>query len=67
MFFAAASHVVLVGFSEDESVVQKLVHLDDDEAGRVQEALACTRRAAWGNLYADSAGIASKSAEGLAK
>ena len=32
-----------------------------------QEPLACARRAVWGMLYADDAGIVSKSAEGLAK
>ena len=31
-----------------------------------QEPLACVRRAGWGVLYADDAGIVSKSAEGLA-
>ena len=63
---AAALHVVLVRFSEDEGIVQNLVRLDDDGACRDEEP-ACVRRAVWGILYADDAGIASNSAEGFAK
>ena len=66
MFFAAALHVVLVRFSEDEGIVQNIVHLDADKAGRDEEPLACLQTAGWGTLYADDAGIVSKSAEGLA-
>ena len=48
--------------------MENLVHLDDDGAGRVEEPLACVRRAVWGMLLADDAGTAvSKSAEGLDK
>ena len=67
MFFAAALNVVVVRFNEDEGIVQNLVHLDDDGAGRVEEPLACVRRALCGMLYADDAGIVSKSTEKLAK
>ena len=69
MFFAAVTHVVLVlvSFNEDEGIVQNLVDLDEDGAGRVKEPLACLRRAVWGMLYADDAGVVSKSAKGLAK
>ena len=66
MLFAAALHAVFVRFSEDEGVVQNLVRPNGDRAGRVED-LACVRRAAWGMLYADDAGIVSKSAEGLAE
>ena len=66
-FFAVALHVVLVRFSEDEGIVQNPVHPDDDRAGRGEEPLARLQRAVWGMLYADDAGIVSKSAEGLAK
>ena len=41
VLFAAAIHFVLVRFIEDESIVQKIVHLDDDRAGRDDESLAC--------------------------
>ena len=39
-FFTAALHVVHVCLSEDADIVQNLVHLDDDGAGRVKEPLA---------------------------
>ena len=61
---AAALHVVLVCFSKDETIVRDLVRLND--AGVVateeQDPLACLRRAVWGMLYADGAGISSTSA-----
>ena len=48
-----------------------LVHLEEDleenAAGVSSDPLACSRRDVWGMLYADDAGIVSKSAEGLAK
>ena len=67
MLLAAALHVVLARFTEAKCSVQNLVHLDDDGAGRVEEPLACARRAVWGIFYADNAGVVSKWAEGLAK
>ena len=48
-----------------------LVHLEENleenVVGVSSDPLACVRRAIWGMLYADDAGIVSKSAEGLAK
>ena len=67
MSFAATLHVVLVRLSEGEGILQNLVHLDDDRAGRVEEPLICVRRAVWGMRYADDAGIVSTSAERFAK
>ena len=69
VFFAAAIHAVMVRFSEDPDILRDLVHLEEDlgEDGVKVEPLACVRRAVWGMLYADDAGIVSKSAEGLAK
>ena len=48
---------------------RSVVHLEEDlgEDGVKVEPLASARRSAWGMLYADDAGIVSKSAEGLAK
>ena len=54
--YAAAFRVVRVCFSEDEGIVQNLVRIDDDGGGRVEELLACVRRAAWGMLCTDDAG-----------
>ena len=60
-----------VRFSDDPDIVRDLVHLEEDfeenVAGASLDPLACLRRAVWGMLYADDAGIVSKSAEGLAK
>ena len=46
-----------------------LVHLEEDlgEDGVKVNPYNCVRRAVWGILYADDAGIVSKSAEGLGK
>ena len=41
--------------------------LEENAAGVRSDPLECVRREAWGMLYADDAGIVSKSAEGLAK
>ena len=68
IFFAAVLHVVLVRFSEDGDILANLVHLEEDGVGGTNEPpLERVRRAIWGMLYADDAGIVSKSPEGLAK
>ena len=63
------THAVVVRFSEDPNIVRDLVHLEEDleenAAGVSSNPLACVRRAVWGMLFADDAGIVSKSAEGL--
>ena len=60
------THAVVVRFSEDPDIVRDLVHLEEDlaenAAGVSSNPLACVRRAVWGMLYADDAGIVSKSA-----
>ena len=67
VFFAAVFRVVLAHFSKEEVIVRDSVHLE--EAGGIgkEEPLACVRGAVWGMLYADDAGIVSKSAEGSAR
>ena len=69
VFFAAATHAVLIRFSEDPHILRDLVHLEEDldEDGVKVDPLTHVRRAVWGMLFADDAGIMSKSAEGLAK
>ena len=63
------THAVVVRFSEDPNIVRDLVYLEEDleenAAGVSSNPLACVRRAVWGMLFADDAGIVSKSAEGL--
>ena len=69
--FAAVIHAVLVRFSEENDIARDLVHLEEDleEDGVGVNADPLTRvlSAVWGMLYADDAGIVSKSAEGIAK
>ena len=71
IFFAVVTHAVVVSLSEDPDIVRDLVHHEEDlaenAAGVSSDPLACVRRAVWGMLYADDAGVVSKSAEGLAK
>ena len=71
IFFSAVTHTVVVCFSEDLDIVRDLVHLEEDleenAAGVRSDPLECVQGAVWGMLYADDAGIVSKSAEGLAK
>ena len=69
VFFAAATHAVLVCFSENPDMLKDLVHLKEDLGGSGVEVepLACVRRSIWGVMFADHADNVSKSAEGLAK
>ena len=69
VFFAPALHVALERFSKDETIVRNLVQLNDVGAVGPEELepLAFGRRAVWGMLHDDNAGIVSKSAEGLAE
>ena len=69
VFFATSIHAVLVRFSEDPDILRDLVHIEEDlgEDGVEVELLACVRRSVWGMMYADNAGIVSKSWEDLAK
>lgn len=48
--------------------MRDLVHLEEyfEEDGVNVDSLACVRRELWSMLYADDAGIVSKSQEGLA-
>ena len=43
VFFAAAIHVVLVRFSEDEDIQRDSVHLEDDVVLGKEKTLACAR------------------------
>ena len=62
--YSLLTHAVVVRFSEDPDIVRDLVHLEEDleenAAGGSSDPLACVRRAVWGMLYADDAGIVSK-------
>ena len=59
IFFAAATEVVLVRFSEDDTILKDGV--------RAVTPLERARRAVWGMVYADDAGVVSRSEEGLTR
>ena len=56
LFFAAALHVVLVRFNQDEATVRDFVQPSDAGVVRTeqQERLAFVRRDVWGMLYAEN-------------
>ena len=64
-----AIHSFPLRFIEDPDISRDWVHLEVDfgEGGFDVEPLACVRRSVFGMLYADDAGIVSKSTEDLAK
>ena len=66
ILFAAVIIVVLQRFAEDTLIVSDLVYLDDAPKGedgrpREERTLEMVRRAVWGMLYADDAGVVSTS------
>ena len=72
IFFAAVIIVVLQRFAEDPLIVSDLVYLDDAPKGedgrpRKEGTLEMVRRALWGMLYADDAGVVSTSPRGLTR
>ena len=72
IYFAAVIIVVLQRFAEDPLIVSDLVYLDDAPKGedgrpRKEGASEMVRRAVWGMLYADDAGVVSTSPRGLTR
>lgn len=59
MFFAAGLHQVLVRFRKDANILVDIVDLEENRAG--------SANVVEGILYADDAGIGSRSPEGIAK
>ena len=64
--------MVLQRFAEDPLIVSDLVYLDDatkskDDRPRDEEALEMIRRAVWGMLFADYAGVVLTSPRGLTR
>ena len=57
IFFAAAIEVVLVRFSEDDTILNDLVYLEEEAGVGAGTPLERARRAVWGMLYADDAGV----------
>ena len=70
--FAEVIIVVLQRFAEDPLIVSDLVYLDDAPKGedgrpRKEGTSEMVRRAVWGMLYADDAGVVSTSPRGLTR
>ena len=51
IFFAAATEVVLVRFSEDDTILKDLVYLEEEAGVGTETPLERARRAVWGTLY----------------
>ena len=71
MFFAAVTHVAYTRFGADEGIMDALVGLEK-KAGAVERGETTSREPApatslWGMLYADDAGVISKSLEQVRK
>ena len=64
ILFAAAIEVVLVRFSEDDNILKDLVYLEEEARVGAGTLLERARRAVWGMMYADDAGVVSRSQEG---
>ena len=67
IFFAAATEVVLVRFIEDDTIPKDLVYHEEEAGVGAVTPLERARRAVWGMLYADDAGVVSRSQEGLTR
>ena len=67
IFFAAAIEIVLVRFSEDDTILKDLVYLEEGAGVGAETPLERARRAVWEMFYADDASVVSRSQEGLAR
>ena len=65
--FTAAIEVVLVRFSEDDTILKDLVYLEEEAGLGAGIPLERARRVVWEMLYADDAGVVSRSQEGLTR
>ena len=64
IFFEAVIEVVLVRFSEDDTILKDLVYLEEEAGVGAGTPLERARRAVWGVLYADDADVVSRSQKG---
>ena len=65
IFFAEAIEVVLVRFGGDDTILKEMVYLEEEAGVGAGTPLERARRAVWGMLYADDAGVISRSQERL--
>ena len=54
-------------FSEDDTILKDVVYLEEEAGVATGTPLKRVRRAVWGMLYADDAGVVSRSQEGLTR
>ena len=64
---AAAIEVVLLRFSKADTILKDLVYLEEEAGVGAGTPLERAQRAVWGMLYADDAGVVSRSQEGLTR
>ena len=67
IFFAATIEVVILHFSEYDTILKDLVYLEEEAGVRAGTPLKRARRAVWGVPYADDAGVDSRSHKGLTR
>ena len=65
--FAAVIEVVLVRFCEDDRILKDLVYLEEEAGMGAGTPLERARRVVCGKLYADDAGVVSRSQDGLTR
>ena len=66
--FAAAVEAIVARFSEDKVILEDLMYLQEETAATAEKTpVERVRRAIWGMLCADDAGVVSRSAEGLVR
>ena len=54
-------------FNEDDTILKDLVYLEEETGMGARTPLERARRAVWGMMYADNAGVVSRSQEGLTR
>ena len=54
-------------FSEDDTILKDLAYLEEEAGVGAGTPLERARRAVWGMLYVDDAGVVSRSQEGLTR
>lgn len=65
VFFRAKLHIVILRLSEDEGIMDSLVHLEDDGVDKEAERIDRDRKLVWGTLSAVYSCVVSKALKGL--
>ena len=67
IFFAAAIEVVFLRFSKDATTLKDMIYLEEEAGVTAGTPVERVRRAVWEMMYADGAGVVSRSDEGLTR